>query len=67
MASGFDDTLRWVHRTNIERYRQILRTPLSGEERSFMRRCIGEEQAAMAALEGAGRPADPAVRIDKVG
>jgi len=67
MAARLDETLKWVHRANIERYRRILQTPLSNEERSFVRRRIGEEQQAMTELDGGRRSPEPAVRIDRVG
>lgn len=64
MSTGFDDTLRWAHRTNIERYHRILQTALTDDERRFVRRRIGEEQRAIAELDGAGT-AKPRVSASK--
>jgi hypothetical protein len=39
--------MHWVHRMNIERYRKILRTYLTAEERRFVECRLAEEQAAL--------------------
>ena len=53
MASDLEATLHWVHRTNIERYRKILRTHLTAEERRFVERRLAEEQEAVQQCAGA--------------
>ena len=47
MASDLEANFRWVHRANIGRYRKILRTFLTAEERSFVERRLAEEEAAL--------------------
>jgi hypothetical protein len=39
-----------VHRTNIHRYRRLLRTRLSDLERQFVQRRLAEEQTAIRSL-----------------
>jgi hypothetical protein len=40
-------TEQFVHRTNIAKYRRILGTYLTPEERQFVERRLAEEQAAL--------------------
>jgi hypothetical protein len=47
MASDLEANLRWTRRANIERYRKILRTSLTAEERTFVERRLAEEEAAL--------------------
>jgi hypothetical protein len=53
---GFSMTLRmetaqqFAHRANIERYRKILATYLTVEERRFVERRLSEEQVALQQL-----------------
>ena len=47
MTSELKATMHWVHRMNIERYRKILRTYLTAEERRFVECRLAEEQAAL--------------------
>lgn len=39
--------LKFIHRTNIERYKKILATYLTNEERHFVERRLAEEQASL--------------------
>jgi hypothetical protein len=48
-----NETLRWAHEANIQRYRKILRTPLTEMERQFVKRRLAEEQQA---VEQIGQP-----------
>jgi hypothetical protein len=41
------ETAEQAHRANITRYQKILATYLTAEERRFVERRIGEEQAAL--------------------
>jgi hypothetical protein len=50
------NTRKFAHRTNIDRYRKILATYLTAEERSFVERRISEEQAALQQLAGRAPP-----------
>ena len=46
MRSHLKIDMQFVHRTNIANYRKILRTrDLTNEERRFVERRVGEEQA----------------------
>jgi hypothetical protein len=47
MASDIKATVHWVHRANIERYRKILTSYLTDEERRFVERRLAEEQMAL--------------------
>ena len=51
-----DATQLFAHQKNIERYRKLLRTYLTDNERLFVLRRIAEEQAALGQL---GMPDDP--------
>jgi hypothetical protein len=45
-----------AHRSNIRRYRRLLRTRLSDLERQFIERRLAEEQTALDALAGGTFP-----------
>lgn len=48
----FDESLARIHahRNNIRRYRRLVRTKLSDQEREFIERRLGEERTRMEAL-----------------
>lgn len=50
MASDIQNNLLFAHKTNIERYRRILQTHLTPEERFFVERRLNEEQTAFEEL-----------------
>ena len=50
MASEVQKNLQFAHQTNIERYRRILATHLTVEERRFVERRLNEEQTALERL-----------------
>jgi hypothetical protein len=52
MTSHFETPQQFAHRANIERYRKILKTYLTTEERGFVERRLAEEQAALQQLAG---------------
>jgi hypothetical protein len=64
MASDLKAELLWAHQANIDRYSKILRTPLTAEERRFVKRRLAEEQAELQQLAGSvatvGKSADAA-------
>jgi hypothetical protein len=41
------DNLLFAHKANIERYRKILGTFLTAEEKGFVKRRLAEEQTAL--------------------
>jgi hypothetical protein len=45
-----DATRSFAHQKNIERYRKLLRTYLTDNERLFVQRRLAEEQAALRQL-----------------
>ena len=45
-------TQQYAHRQNIARYRRLLDTNLTAEERRFVERRVAEEQAALRRLSG---------------
>ena len=47
MTLELHTNLKFVHRTNIVRYRKILATYLTDEERHFVERRLAEEQASL--------------------
>ena len=49
-----DKDQAFAHQANIERYRKLLRTYLTDNERSFVQRRLAEEQTALRQL-GSGR------------
>ena len=51
-----DPAVSFAHRENIERYKRILRTHLTEDERVFIQRRLAEEQAALEQLAGTAMP-----------
>jgi hypothetical protein len=47
MSADFNDTLRWAHRANIDRYRRILESEITARERAFIERRLAEEEEAL--------------------
>lgn len=47
MVDDFEHAKRTAHRDNIERYRRLLRTSLTDNERQFVKRRLDEEEAAL--------------------
>ena len=47
MTSDLSKALRSAHRANIDRYRRLLQTHLTDDERQFVERRIAEEEAAL--------------------
>ena len=45
MLSG-SSNMRWSHQANVERYRRLLRTPLTDIEKQYVRRRLAEERQA---------------------
>ena len=56
MTSNSKTAQRYVREASIERYRKILITYLTAEERAFVERRLAEEQAALGELRGDVRP-----------
>ena len=52
-VSEKEGAMAYAFRANIERYKKLLRTPLTAHERAFVRRRLVEEQAALDQLNGA--------------
>jgi hypothetical protein len=52
MTSDLNKALRSAHRANIERYRRLLQSCLTDNERSFIGRRIVEEQEALQKIDG---------------
>ena len=50
MVSGVQNEFLFTHKSNIERYRRILETYLTAEERRFVERRLNEEQASLEQL-----------------
>jgi hypothetical protein len=50
MTSDLNKALRSAHRANIDRYRRLLQSNLSDDERQFVVRRIAEEQRALRRL-----------------
>ena len=50
MATELESALASAHRANIERYRRILGTYLTAEERRFVEGRLAEEEKALAQL-----------------
>ena len=50
MTSELNKALRSAHRANIDRYRRLLQSNLSDNEREFVERRIAEEQRALQRL-----------------
>jgi hypothetical protein len=55
-TSQLHAAMSFAHRENIERYKRILRTHLTENERGFLQRRLAEEQAALAQLAGIAVP-----------
>jgi len=54
------DAIRLIaHRQNVARYRRLLRTPLTYDERRFIQRRLAQEQAEIEKLEALGVRAPP--------
>jgi len=47
-----ETTEQYAHRQNLARYRKLLATHLTAEERRFVERRVVEEQAALRRLSG---------------
>jgi hypothetical protein len=47
MTPNLREDLVFAHRTNIERYRRLLKTHLTVIEREFVERRLGEEERAL--------------------
>jgi hypothetical protein len=47
MTSNLQNSLIYAHRANIDRYRMLLKTYLTGNERQFIERRLGEEEKAL--------------------
>lgn len=56
MMSRSETTQQFVHRENIVRYKRILGTYLTGEERRFIERRLREEQMSLQQLAGQNCP-----------
>jgi hypothetical protein len=56
MSSDSNATMKFTHRANIDRYRRILETFLTAEERNFVERRLAEEQTALQQLDGSVAP-----------
>ena len=50
MASDTRNDMLFAHKTNIEKYRRILGTHLTAEERRFVERRLDEERKAVEQL-----------------
>lgn len=58
MSSEFDSAMQFAHRANIDRYRKLLESYLTAEERRFVERRLAEEQAALQRFAGNVSSAD---------
>ena len=47
MQSDLQEVLIFAHRTNIDRYRRLLKTYLTDNERQFIEQRLGEEKKAL--------------------
>jgi hypothetical protein len=54
LASQIESSLMFAHRTNIQRYQNLLGTDLSDDERLFVQRRLAEEKLALRQLEENG-------------
>ena len=52
MTSDLNKALRSAHLANIDRYRRLLQSHLTGNERQFVERRIAEEQEALQRIAG---------------
>jgi hypothetical protein len=55
-----ETTEQYAHRQNLDRYRRLLATHLTAEERRFVERRMAEEQAALRRLSGSATLEDGA-------
>jgi len=53
MTPNKREKLVFAHRTNIEKYRRLLRTHLTDIEREFVERRLGEEEALLEVVQRA--------------
>jgi hypothetical protein len=58
MTSFRETTQQYAHRQNLARYRRLLDTHLTAEERRFVERRVAEEHAALRRLSGSAAPED---------
>jgi hypothetical protein len=56
-----------THRNSIQRYRRLLSTKLTDQERSFIERRIAEEQALVESLVAANFPVNLGATADTLG
>jgi hypothetical protein len=56
MTLRMETAQQFAHRANIERYRKILATYLTAEERRFVERRLAEEQQALQQLAWKAAP-----------
>jgi len=47
MISDLQNALLYAHRTNIDRWRRLLKTNLTNHERDFIATRLGEEESAL--------------------
>ena len=47
MTSDLQQVILFAHRANIDRYRRLLKTDLTVNERQFIERRLGEEEEAL--------------------
>jgi hypothetical protein len=52
MLADLESTLRWAHQANLERYRRLLETHLTDNERQFVERRMAEEREALRQVGG---------------
>jgi hypothetical protein len=52
MIADLESTLRWAHQANLARYRRLLATHLTDNERQFVERRIAEEREALRQVAG---------------
>jgi hypothetical protein len=52
MTSDLATKRQFAHRANIDRYKKILETHLTNEERHFVERRLAEERASLEQLAG---------------
>lgn len=61
MTADLDRAIQAVHRANVDRYRRLLATHLTGHERQFIERRMAEEQEALRKAGQSGPPLDLAM------
>ena len=52
MTSDLAKTKQWAHQANIDRYRKLLKTYLTDNERDFVERRLDEEKKALREVSG---------------